>query len=108
MGNKVKDIGDGMFSFYCPGCKHEHIYWTKNEKSKPNWAFNGDLKNPSFTPSLLNRWGIHVPGYTPPSPEYNEGGICHLHVTNGVIDFSGDCTHDHNDLKGVQMREYDE
>lgn len=82
--------GHCEYHFYCPGCKEMHSYITRwseerKERSKngaPTWSFNGDLENPSFTPSLLYRW--EYPG---------KRGVCHLYVTNGKIQFLGDCTH---------------
>lgn len=48
----------------------------------PGWTFNGDLKKPTFKPSLLNRGGD------------KEGkAICHLYVTAGKIQYLPDCTH---------------
>lgn len=107
---KVRDIGNGAFAFYCHGCGHEHVYYTKKDNpQRPCWQFNGDLNNPSFTPSLLNRWGTHVPGYKPagPEPVYNDGGTCHLYVTNGKINYCNDCTHGYNGKQGVEMKAYE-
>lgn len=80
------------YSFYCPGCKHEHVYSVVNDGSQ--WQFNGNLENPSFTPSLLNR-KIEKNEQT---GVYNkETSRCHLFVTDGKIIYCGDCTHE---LKG--------
>ncbi len=93
---KVKDLGDGRYSFYCPGCRHLHVYPTIG--TEPIWSFNGDLNNPTFKPSLLNRWGKYAdPNWTLDTPENTAkfSGICHLYVTDGTIQFLTDCTHDH-------------
>lgn len=110
--SKVKDCGRGMYSFYCPGCDHDHVYFTiQEETDSPIWNFNGDVNNPSFTPSLLNRWGKDVnpdweePTEAPPDKPGSWSGRCHLYVTNGVIDYCGDCSHLLNGHKGVPMRE---
>ena len=71
------------FIFFCPACKHEHTYTVESNGSQ--WQFNGDMSNPSFTPSLLNR------------TYDNEGNIktsCHLFVTDGKIQYCSDCTHE--------------
>lgn len=94
---KVKDLGEGRFLFECPGCNHPHLYFVKSPhwlKDSQGWFFNGDIENPTFTPSLLNRWGKHAdPNYIESGFE-NESGICHLFVTNGMIEYCGDCTHE--------------
>lgn len=94
------------YSFYCPGCGHDHIYYTNPIGFKVTWSFNGDVNNPTFGPSLLNRWGTHAPGFVPPAPEYNEGGTCHLFVQEGVINYCGDCSHEYNGKQRVPMKEY--
>ncbi len=65
------------YRFHCEGCGNSHIYYT-------SWNFNGDLINPTFTPSLLNR----IPA-TESTPEHR----CHLYVENGKIKYLNDCTH---------------
>lgn len=67
------------YSFWCPGCEELHRFSISG--NAPVWTFNGDLQNPSFSPSLRVR-GI---------------GECHLYVQNGQIAYCSDCTHE---LKG--------
>lgn len=59
--------------FWCPGCDSVHA---------PNhtWAYNGDPERPTFSPSILVRGG-------------SENITCHSFVTDGRIQFLGDCTH---------------
>lgn len=110
---KVRPLDDAgnAYAFYCPGCRHEHVYYI-NIDSRPHWQFNGDLESPSFTPSLLNRWGKYAdpnwqePDDVAPDEPGSWSGVCHLFVTNGVIDYCGDCTHDHNGRQAVPMKEY--
>mgnify|MGYP003386221911 CR=1 FL=1 len=77
------------YTFYCPGCEHTHIYYVKwGERSKqqsPTWNFNGNMERPTFTPSLLNKcdWGAFKE-----NPQ-----ICHLFLTNGILEFCSDSTH---------------
>lgn len=71
------------YSFYCPGCKHLHVFYTMHPKGI-KWSFNGDMDNPTFSPSLKN---------TVDGPVVHK--VCHLFVRNGMIEFCGDCTHDH-------------
>jgi hypothetical protein len=73
------------FQFDCPGCKCCHGVWTKKRDNYPHWKFNGDLENPTLSPSVLVRFGP------------NGSNVCHSFIKNGMIEFLSDCTHD---LKG--------
>ena len=90
---KVKKQSDGKFIFWCPGCKCGHWFQTTG---KPAWEFNCDLNRPTLRPSIRVVSG-------------NEQGAtcCHLFVTDGKIQFLGDCTHD---LKRqlVEMSDWDD
>lgn len=106
---KVKDEGNGNYSFFCPGCGYLHVYYTqKSHPDSPVWEFNGDMDNPTFTPSLLNRWGKEAdPNWQEPEePGPNNGwsGRCHLFVRDGKIEYCGDCSH-HLSGKVVEMKE---
>lgn len=72
------DEGSGNPVFWCPGCEEVHVMYT--ETGAILWTFNGHLEKPTFTPSLLN---------TRPGTPYR----CHVVVTNGVLDYCGDCSH---------------
>lgn len=70
------------YSFYCPGCKHSHVYWTERKASNgAQWTFNNDMEKPTFRASLLQT----IPG---------ENYRCHIFVTDGKIQYLGDCTHE--------------
>jgi hypothetical protein len=62
----------------CPGCGNWHLF-------DKRWSFNGDLERPTFSPSMLVN--ANVPGAM----------RCHSFVTDGRIQFLGDCDHE---LKG--------
>lgn len=69
----------GSFMFHCPGCEHAHIFDTVRKiYTNGVWTFNGDREKPTFRPSLL----VTSPGF-----------VCHSFVTDGQIQFLGDCTH---------------
>jgi hypothetical protein len=69
-----------------------------------SWKFNGDLENPTFTPSFrqsgfkrqwkdgvwTGEWERDAAGHTIPF-------TCHYIVTNGMIAYQGDCTHSMKD-----------
>lgn len=83
------DEGHEEYIFHCPGCGYGHSFvmkWGGKRKrwaiesnhNMPTWTFNGDLENPSFSPSLL---------YKHPHKR------CHLFVRNGMIEYLSDCDH---------------
>lgn len=97
--------GYRMLMFRCPGCKEAHGVSVSRPEGQagPVWGYNGNPDKPTFTPSIL------VTGYRV-SPEGEammdrgdpppEGGrypgsafVCHSFVTDGRIQFLGDCTH---------------
>lgn len=102
----VRDT-EGQFygiSFNCPGCTWSdgspmpctlHVNWlpvgeqeSPHAAGKPHWGFNGDFDAPTFTPSINSWWGgdgegdDHIPLHR-----------CHTFITDGRIQFLGDCTH---------------
>lgn len=108
--NRIKLIQPGLYSFHCPGCKETHNIWTSDYRHEgPKWGFNGNLENPTFTPSLLIRSGHYAPHYRPGddcwctyNAEQRSKGeeetsfccsICHSFITDGRIQFLSDCTH---------------
>ena len=83
---KLRPVADANgqlhgYSFYCPGCKHRHVYFVTGALT---WDFNGDVAAPSFTPSLLNTCDSH------PDPTQRR---CHLFLTAGKLNYCSDCTH---------------
>lgn len=75
----------------CPACGHGHLFENDQHPNVPKrggygWTFNGDLEKPTFTPSMLVRWGGLKDGV-----EVTK--ICHSFVTDGKIQFLSDCTH---------------
>lgn len=82
-----------VYLFFCPACKHGHVYTIKCDYAGPKWDFNGDMNNPTFSPSLLLT--------TPFKPEDGGEERCHLFVRNGKIEFCSDSTHE---LAGKTVR----
>ena len=68
---------DGVYLVECPSCRMLHRIPTKNSK-RPNWTFNGDFEKPSFSPSLVVKWG---------------DTICHSFIRDGQWQFLADSTH---------------
>jgi hypothetical protein len=65
-----------LWLFHCPGCECGHFI-------NDGWSFNGDVDNPTVSPSIL----VNVGGKSPSTP------VCHSFVRDGKIEFLNDCTH---------------
>lgn len=78
--------------FFCPGCKCGHHVTTKlkNCAQGPLWSWNGSLDAPTFSPSVLVTTSLPQGRGLPDVPR----GTCHSFVTDGKIQFLGDCTHE--------------
>lgn len=96
--------GNGL-TFWCPGCDGAHMI-RHGEGPGPRWGWNGNADKPTFTPSILVRgheitakgradldaW--RAAGCPRPAPELDRvPTVCHSFVTDGRIQFLGDCTH---------------
>jgi len=44
----VKKMGEGIYEFYCQGCRRRHHVWT-DRNSRPYWDFNGDTDRPAIS-----------------------------------------------------------
>lgn len=90
---KVKMSECGNYAdFVCPGCMKTHVLSVKGPYA---WQFNFNIDEPTFKPSILAR--------------RHRGekciGVCHSYVTDGKIQFLGDCTHDSKN-KTIDLPEY--
>lgn len=97
----------GRVAFRCPGCGDVHSI-PVGEGPGPRWGFNGDYERPTFTPSVLVRSGHFTERHQPGSdcwctycaddkadglPPGFSCYLCHSFVTDGQIQFLGDCSH---------------
>lgn len=83
--HRLTRLDDGRLSFDCPGCGMMHAVNVDNPE-RPKWSWNGDMINPTFSPSILVRWTFG---------EKRKPKRCHSFVRNGNIQFLNDCTHEH-------------
>jgi hypothetical protein len=93
------DHGDGRerWGFECPGCGWDHILPTSGDV-RPRWNFNGSPEAPTFTPSILMRTTEPITDEEADRIMRGEKVdkrpvVCHSFVTDGRIQFLGDCTH---------------
>ena len=96
-----KPTGEETLYFWCPGCKGGHMYRIKRkdgDTQQPLWTWNGSKESPTFTPSLLY--------YETDLQTKQRKSICHIFVTNGMIQFLNDCQH-HLAGKTVPMVDLD-
>lgn len=84
---------EGAYTHWCPGCLKMH-------RLPDSWQFNGDVNLPTFTPSFLHKGikTIDVDGKWTGRWEMDAQGnpiphVCHYILTNGILNFCGDCTH---------------
>lgn len=91
------------FSFFCPGCRHDHHVWVERpNRNGAAWKFNGDMERPTFEPSIKLSWHQWEPPVTPENhEEYTKkpweqkqvAKCCHFFIREGRIEYCGDCTH---------------
>lgn len=77
-GNKQSGERGAMVWIWCPGCDEAHALEVEGTRA---WKWNGSEEKPTFTPSLLVTYGG------------SDARRCHSFITNGRIQFLGDCTH---------------
>lgn len=93
----LRTVEGGRLGFHCPSCNEVHVI-PVGAGEGPRWGWNGSYERPTFTPS------IRVRGIVPLTDEQADrvmAGephepvpfVCHTFVTDGQIQFLGDCTH---------------
>jgi len=102
----LADFGKNAVAFWCPGCKGSHVLSVSGAGAI--WGWNQNVDRPTFTPSVLFRTGHHIPSqagkrcWCDANRERVAQGkepygftcdVCHSFVTDGQIQFLGDCTH---------------
>ena len=107
---RVKRVNDERGDYYavkfiCPGCGYSHHVTTQHTDARhavPRWTFNDDYERPTLAPSLLMRSETWTPPVTAenldewnkaPWPQTKVPYVCHSFITDGRIQFLGDCTH---------------
>jgi hypothetical protein len=91
----------GGYAHWCPGCEEMH-------RLPDTWQFNGNLESPTFSTSFKhdgqqitkNEFGEWTGDWVRDTAGNTIPWCCHYIVTNGILNFCGDCTHS---LKGQQI-----
>lgn len=77
---RLRKIGKHTQCAFCCPCGETHVV----DVGPGGWTYNGDAVHPTLRPSVLAQ-GVIEGTRTP----YR----CHSYVTDGQIQFLGDCTH---------------
>jgi hypothetical protein len=97
LSSKLRSAEGGHIMFWCPGCDGAHMVGV-GEGPGPRWGYNGNPDAPTFTPSVLVKGTVPI---TDDERDRIMAGekiepvptVCHSFLTNGQIQFLGDCTH---------------
>ncbi|MBK7823380.1 MAG: ammonia monooxygenase [Tessaracoccus sp.] len=68
---------------WCPGCDDLHAWWIADGREPvigPVWEFDGNLEQPTVSPSLHVSYGA-------------AGSVCHSFIRSGRWEFLPDSTH---------------
>ncbi|NNP71235.1 DUF6527 family protein [Acinetobacter sp. Ac_5812] len=76
--SKVLLESNGIYFIECAGCKTLHPLHV-GPHHKIRWDFDGNLEQPTFSPSLMVNGG--------------HSSQCHSFIRNGQIQFLSDCHH---------------
>lgn len=76
---------EGGYAHYCPGCHCMHgIAVEKPLANGARWSFDGNVKAPTFNPSINIRAEDKAEGIL---------DVCHYFIRGGQIQFCSDSTH---------------
>lgn len=88
--------GNEEYIFFCPACKCGH--WFRVKGPSPCWTWNGDFDKPTIRASILVRGTVDITDDEQAAIMRGEKItpkplVCHSFVTDGKIEYLGDCTH---------------
>lgn len=84
---KLRRNDQGGAGFWCPGCDGPHVV----PLGADGWQLTGTDERPTLSPSVLVRGYLPLPYDTPAGGR--AGGVCHLFVRDGRIEYLADSTH---------------
>lgn len=86
----VDGNGDTHLHYRCQGCNTVHGVKVTGAGA---WGWNGNAEKPTFTPSVLVTFQA-VPDADERFKEWRTERRCHTFITDGRVQFLGDCTHE--------------
>jgi hypothetical protein len=79
------------YAHWCPACKTSHIFYVDTPTHRgARWTFNGDVNNPTFSPSM----NISVGPYPDDDEEAGRIDRCHYFLTQAKLQYLSDYTHE--------------
>ena len=89
--SRVLVVADGNhYAFFCQACYSPHVIPTG--PGQQGWHFDGNLEQPTFSPSILVRSGSAIDPTFRDEPG-DPPRVCHSFVRDGQIQYLGDCDH---------------
>lgn len=88
----LRSCEGGGLRYWCQGCEDLHGVQV-GEGSGPRWGYNGNPDKPTFSPSVLTTYSAN-PDASDEFAEWRKERICHTFITDGQVQFLGDCTHE--------------
>jgi len=102
LSSKLRSLEGGRLAYWCQGCDMLHQV-AVGDGPGPRWGYNDNPEAPTFTPSVLVQWDQAEPPATNADvvAKIRSGEIvqtrvhkiCHTFITDGRVQFLGDCTH---------------
>lgn len=81
--------GDQL-EYKCHACGWHSVPVKIGEKADKFWQWNGSVEKPTISPSVRHFYPESAYAAHPNLPAF----CCHYIMTDGVLAFCGDCTHD--------------
>jgi hypothetical protein len=89
--NSADSTGRKGLTYWCQGCESLHQIWYEGGVPGRNWGWDGNVDAPTFTPSVLVTYPAN-PDADEDFKEWRTERRCHTFITNGQVQFLGDCT----------------
>lgn len=88
LSNILNVTGDGVYEWFCPGCKRVHRLSGKTPNGLgEKWVLSGAFDAPTFTP------GHKIMARTYDDSADPDKVLCSYFITAGRVEFQEDCAH---------------
>lgn len=85
----LRSVQGDRLTWWCPGCGSAHVI----RCGAGGWSWNGDVRNPTFHPSVLVTYNGTDAGQEQADGRRAPPAVCHSFVVDGKMQFLNDCTH---------------